>query len=669
MPSSTASTPAAAHQHPPSKESDSGSGSGSNKPVPKPIKDKKGRSTSCYLCQKRKQKCDQRLPSCTNCIKANVQCVQPPRYGANNKTNVKDDYTVMLEKKVKQLEKLLDEKTRRLAHSTDLTLNEVKALKYRKISPMLPEVPEGKSSNDKDSAIVTSVTTNPGGSNESQQNKRSMPASEAPFNKYDYELSQPYQTFMSNNEEKYSKSLIGNYNLKDFMKYEPIFNMDVKLSKQCLDIYFALLQYKFPLLNEAEVFRFHNDYYTSNAQNMNEYDYHFNCARIFLIYAISTMLHKTTGKYRGPHPYRFFSSALRHIVLFKSTINPLRKIEILILLCFLLIRTDKDSNSLYIVIQDAMKACISSHLHRSKSYMNIDSEMKDRKMRCFWCAYLLEKSIAIAVSKPFILKESKADPNLPLFDYEPSKAIHPGNGTTFINQSIKIRRIEARFIEQLKILSSASIVTRDRLPEVEKFFQELQDWRKECQGFKRGIENETLSVYYYRSVRNLIQPFLELLDPEDRLFRECQAAAGQICQSIKAFHQKTVNGHSIINIHTTFIAGVTLIYCLWLHRNRDDMRRKLLGDDKKHTRPAVSEALFSGLDDLRACSISLYVMAERTKFALSFRDTFDELMHATIGNLILRCGPDSSEIIYNSEPGMPPAINKEKRSIDKISYS
>ena len=85
------------------------------------------------------------------------------------------------------------------------------------------------------------------------------------------------------------------------------------------------------------------------------------------------------------------------------------------------------------------------------------------------------------------------------------------------------------------------------------------------------------------------------------------------------------------------------------------MRRKLLGDDKKHTRPTVSEDLFRGLDDLRACSISLYVMSERTKFALSFRDIFEEIMNATVGNLILRCGPDSSEILYRGI-GLPPAI-------------
>ncbi|KAG7913820.1 hypothetical protein OGATHE_000022 [Ogataea polymorpha] len=581
----------------------------SRSPAPVQIKDKKGRSTSCYLCQKRKQKCDQRSPSCTNCVKSQTTCVQPPRYGTSNRTNVKSEYTVFLEKKVQQLEKLLEARNKEEVAEPPS--------KYRKIRPLMrTEEPQ--------------VSLNP----------------------YKDTLGKPFDEFFMEHGEKYDRSMLAGLRLKVFFKKEPIFEIDLKLAKQLVDIYFALLQYKFPMLNEKELLDFQNDYYNRVAPRSAD-DYHFNCARMFLVFTLSSTLHETTGKYKGPEPLRFFSAALRHILMFEN-VDSTQKIELLVLITCNLIRNDKDSNGVYDVIGQAMQLCIKLRLHKSSTYQNVSAAKRDRQMRLFWCCYLLEKAIAIAISKPFVLKERLTDADLPMFEYEPSRAFHPSD-KLFINQIIKIRRTEARFIEELNILGSTSITTKDQLPAVERFFQQLQDWRNECHGFSRGIENETLSIYYYRSVRNLIQPFLELLDPEDRLFKECQAAAGQICQSIKAFHQKTVRGHSVINIHTIFIAGVTLIYCLWLHRNRDDMRRKLLGDDKKHTRPVVSEALFAGLDDLRACSISLYVMSERTKFALSFRETFEELMTATIGNLILRCGPDSSEVVQTPQNAMPPA--------------
>jgi hypothetical protein len=262
--------------------------------------------------------------------------------------------------------------------------------------------------------------------------------------------------------------------------------------------------------------------------------------------------------------------------------------------------------------------------------------------------------ICIAVGKSHSLDENLVDPDLPLFEFEHSKSVKHPNNINFINQSIKLRRIESRFVQDLNIIANSTNIDKP-IPKVEKFFQELEIWRGNCEVFSNGIENETLRLYYYRSVRLLIQPFLELMDPMDKLFMECQAAAGHICQLFKVFHQKTVSGHSTTAIHTVFSAGVTLIYCLWLTRNKDDLKRKQLGDHSKHTRPTVSKRLFNGLNDLRSCSICLYVMAERSKFALMFRDTFDQLMTATINNLIERCGPDASEIIYSNEPGMPPA--------------
>lgn len=45
------------------------------------LKDKKGRSRACLLCQRRKQKCDHKIPSCTACLKAGVKCIQPAKYG------------------------------------------------------------------------------------------------------------------------------------------------------------------------------------------------------------------------------------------------------------------------------------------------------------------------------------------------------------------------------------------------------------------------------------------------------------------------------------------------------------------------------------------------------------------------------------------------------------
>lgn len=610
--------------------------------------DKKGRSTSCLLCQKRKQKCDHRLPSCTTCIKAGVKCIQPAKY--NVKVPEKDEYTIMLEKKIKFLEKILDANNIVIDAENGTSK---KNFKYKKLSPFLGNNPPGSSTNDfppqsqptVDNKIIP-IPTN---------RKLPIPTDE---------LSKK-SAYLSIDSTDYSNSLFAKYNLKEFLNFDPVFEFDEKLSRAFLDIHFTRLQFKYPLLDEEEIFEFHNAYVTNNLSGyMNNNDsFHYCCCRMWMIFAISSCLHMTTGKYNGPPPDRYFATAIRHITKV-SQLNNYQKIEILTLAVLYLIRTDRDSVCLYEIIKDSLKLCVEMGLNKAATYATLNAKERVIKMRLWWCVYLLERMITIAVGKPYSLPENEVDIDLPLFEFEPSKAKHPSN-TIFINQSIKLRRIESRFVEKFNIVGKHGSATnddsqtihKDQLPLVETFFQELEIWRGNCEGFSNGIENETLRLYYYRSVRLLIQPFLELMDPMDKLFRECQAAAGQICQLFKVFHEKTVFGHSTTAIHTVFVAGVTLVYCLWLARNKDDLKRKALGDVSKHTRPTVSEALFNGLNDLRACSICLYVMAERSKFALIFRDTFDQLMTATITNLIERCGPDSSELIYNSnEPGMPPAI-------------
>ncbi|CEP23954.1 unnamed protein product [Cyberlindnera jadinii] len=608
--------------------------------------DKKGRSTSCLLCQKRKQKCDHRLPSCTTCIKAGVECVQPAKYAV--KAPEKDEYTTMLEKKVKFLEKLLD--------ANNIVIdpeggNTKRSFKYKKLSPFLAEDSQIEQFEQAQRLMARQQ-------NLPQMNKiipiptnRQLPYVDSMGGKNPY---------FSIDSIDVSNSLLDKYNLREFLAFDPVFEFDEKVSRAFLDIHFSRLQFKYPLLDEDEIFEFHNAYVTNNLTGyMNNNDFfYYCCSRMWLIFAISSCLHMSTGKYTGPPPERYFSTSMRHLAKCR-TMSKLHEVEILTLIVLYLIRTDRDSSCLYDIIKDSMAICVSLKLNKSVTYIGLPPREKMKKMRTWWCVYLLERMISIAVGKPYTISERIVDIDIPLFVTEPSKVVHSSSPSViFINQSIALRRIESRFVEELNILAciDPQNVKPQQLPLVERYFQELEVWRGLCSGFGSGIHNETLRLYYYRSVRLLIQPFLELMDPMDKLFRECQAAAGQICQLFKVFHQKTVFGHSTTAIHTVFVAGVTLIYCLWLARNKDDMNRRALGDVSKHTRPAVSESLFSGLNDLRACSICLYVMAERSKFALTFRDTFDQLMGATIGNLIKRCGPDSSEIIYNNQPGMPPAI-------------
>ncbi|SCU90550.1 LADA_0F04896g1_1 [Lachancea dasiensis] len=667
------------------------------------LKDKKGRSRSCLLCQRRKRRCDHNMPSCTACLKAGVKCIQPPKYASPgpleevppvstldrpkplfqvelsggqtlSKKNEKYDYTRLLEKKLKHLEAIVE------MPFTEESLRDELA-NYKRVSHLLDvaglEEPQGQQTRIATGSAGTSTPqfsmAPPLSSAASSpilpplQTVKLYPLQPEPHNKGRSPLRDNVgnclASLTSDSLEPidFSQCIFAKYNLRDFLSYDPAFEFEEQLSRAFLDTYFTRLQFKYPLLDEQEVYLFHDNYSSNNVYSYSTEEFHFGCGRMWLIFSISACLHMSAGKYLGLPPNRYFSTAIRHITKCGKNLTHLQQVEVLTLLVLYIIRTDRDSSGLYEIMKDIMSIC-KDKLNLNK--LNSSGHIDGKNLRLFWCVYLMERTICVAVGKPYTIAESDID--LPLFDEVSfnnsliSDQKRHKRGVHFINQSLKLRRIESQFVEALQIIPQMPSRSSEnhkettelakQLPQVKKYFHDLEIWRSNCStSHVLSFENETLKLYYFRSVRLLIQPYLELLEPENRLFRECQAAAGQICQLYKIFHQKTVYGHSTPAVHTVFVAGVTLIYCMWVTRNLDDERRRKLGDVSKHTRPLVSASLFSIMDDLRACSVCLYVMTERSKFAITFRDTFDQLMNATIGNLIERCGPDSAELIYINE--------------------
>ncbi|EDO15859.1 hypothetical protein Kpol_1009p5 [Vanderwaltozyma polyspora DSM 70294] len=621
--------------------------------------------------------------------------IQSRKRRSYNVAGLSEEYSSLLEKKLKYLEALIELQPGSAAYNSKIG-------RYKKICHLLGEVgdleslvTEGSASTTPSPALPSPyISHTPSSSgilsafNPQIPNQQKLHSFQTRYpqqtpiytpNPDDSEASHilrdiPALTSDSVDSIDFSKCIFAKYSLKQFLLYDPVFEFDEKLSRLFLDTYFTRLQFKYPLLDEQEIYNFHHCYIRNKIHSYSETEFHFACGRMWLVFSISACLYMTSGKKIGLAPVRYFSTAIRHITRCGQNLTYLQQVELLTLLVLYVLRTDRDSSVLYEIIKDVMSIC-KNKLHMNK-FSPQDLEQK-KKLRLFWSVYLLERMICISVWKPYTISESEID--LPLLSEDcfifgqnlVERGRHSHN-VYFFNQSLQLRRIESHFVETLQILPQVHTnkeTLKHQLPLVKRFFHDLEVWRSGCSRSNfRNYEIETLKLYYYRSVRLLIQPYLEVLAPENRLFRECQAAAGQICQLYKIFHQKTVHGHTTPAVHIVFVAGVTLIYCMWLTRNYDDQRRKTLGDESKHTRPHVSASLFSTMDDLRACSVCLYAMTERSDFARIFRDTFDQLMNATIGNLIERCGPDSSELIYISSGKNDVVIKEENSHSSKLSY-
>lgn len=106
---------------------------------------------------------------------------------------------------------------------------------------------------------------------------------------------------------------------------------------------------------------------------------------------------------------------------------------------------------------------------------------------------------------------------------------------------------------------------------------------------------------------------LPTLDPSDPRFTVSARSAASVCIAYKRLNQQKTLSYTMISLHSCFVAGLTLIYCLWRDRN-------LFGYD-------IIEAA-------QACSQSLTIFGEKWSGAVKYRDIFDALSGSLFKKLV-----------------------------------
>lgn len=126
-------------------------------------------------------------------------------------------------------------------------------------------------------------------------------------------------------------------------------------------------------------------------------------------------------------------------------------------------------------------------------------------------------------------------------------------------------------------------------------------------------------VFYYKCQRLLLYPVLSDLTVSPRFLKECAKACAGVCGAYKRLHQTLAVGYSFMALQNVFIAGLTLVYCIWLCPS-----------------DIFDMATSNGIHD---CSIVLFVIAERVPAATKYRNAF-ELIRQKVIDQIVSQAPD-----------------------------
>ncbi|VEU23573.1 DEKNAAC104479 [Brettanomyces naardenensis] len=240
------------------------------------------------------------------------------------------------------------------------------------------------------------------------------------------------------------------------------------------------------------------------------------------------------------------------------------------------------------------------------------SRAEDIRARIFWSAYGIERINGLVLGRPFSISDVDIDAPLPLETDETRVACHV----------VRLRRIQSSictFIyKPLQLLDSPKELESTRV----QIVLELNDWMQTFpykRDAKSTFETDNWSIIsYHNSLLLLLRPvILEVaklkLDAPPRYlewFKVFTESSSAICLNYKNMYLKQKLSYTWLAMHCCFVSGISFLYCVWL-------------DCSLHVLKWKRKSLI--YDTINACSIILYVLAERWHAASIFRDTFERL--------------------------------------------
>lgn len=115
---------------------------------------------------------------------------------------------------------------------------------------------------------------------------------------------------------------------------------------------------------------------------------------------------------------------------------------------------------------------------------------------------------------------------------------------------------------------------------------------------------------YHKAIRLLLQPRLYEPEINKRYLDICAEACRGVLETYKSLLYKMPLVFTSVSLQTVFLAGLTLIYCMWHDASSPNGFRS-----------------FSALSD---CSIVLYVMSEKWPAGKRYRDLFESVKKSVL---------------------------------------
>ncbi|EGV60401.1 hypothetical protein PSN45_001836 [Yamadazyma tenuis] len=255
--------------------------------------------------------------------------------------------------------------------------------------------------------------------------------------------------------------------------------------------------------------------------------------------------------------------------------------------------------------------------------------------RLFWSVYAFDRLLTLSLGRPASLPDSEIEVPFPLSlesvdefsnelilqwqQQQESEADFklPVTSITYLVETCRVRAIESRinnFAYGEKSQDQEDFNTINN--SLEAWISNVPSRKEFSEGLRNEVPFDYLLLLYHRAKLFLLLPKITSSVKTDvanrhSILLQTLTASGGICKAFKKIQRDSIFGFSTFSLHTIFLAGVTLIYCIWAME-----------------RPPYIKAH----NDLRACSNLLYSFSERASEAEIYRVLFENLAESILYN-------------------------------------
>ncbi|KXH29083.1 fungal specific transcription factor domain-containing protein [Colletotrichum simmondsii] len=598
-------------------------------PVPQTRKSRV--ALACKRCKRRKQRCDGAHPSCRSCVKSNSSCVYErslrPHYPGGKYISALEERIAFLEARLPDYAEDHFVVASSLAAPAEL---ESKGPRRDSRDTLSDDEPSSLVEGVAYLSLCASGTTDTApepfyvGSSSGATIARMIQSSifHSPGDKAAFDATTTNQAISSNSAQSQGKASVAS------SPEEPQSEFPFPEQAEVLfDVFFDRLHTRWPILDRKLYTTLFRKQYEHGALSIQHRSI------LHLIYAISARFLQLMKKPCEVHPQKHLAAAIEPMDYILEEHN-LATVQFLLLLAVHGTRSPYGAGA-WSQVRYAVTLCIELGLHRKQSTASTHHPRDlEIRRRVFWSCYCLDRMTSVVLGRTFAIADRDINTELPSDSLEfwdltalrdPSSAseLSWSNTKPFIH-IIKLRRIQSKIHRRVyrvdKDVFSGSLEERTKLDlKMGNIRVELDEWvrtvphpPKDAGTISWMYDPESafhdsrdfFSLQYHKSILSLYTVLLPVLNTSDSRFLTTARSSACVCTAYKRLNQQRTLSYTMTALHSCFIAGLTLVYCIW----RD-------------------HALFSynTLEATRACSQSLTIFGEKFHGAVKYRDIFDAL--------------------------------------------